>query len=84
MIATVQHGGDRPCLHAPGADTWSYDDLLATANRIAHALVEDLGIVPGNRVLLRGPNNQWLTACWFARAEDRGRRRHHDAAAATR
>ena len=59
------HGGDRPCLHAPGADTWSYDDLLATSNRIAHALVEDLGIVPGNRVLLRGPNNQWLTACWF-------------------
>jgi 2-aminobenzoate-CoA ligase len=60
-----QHGGDRPCLHSPGADTWSYDDLLATSNRIAHALVEDLGIVPGNRVLLRGPNNQWLTACWF-------------------
>jgi 2-aminobenzoate-CoA ligase len=60
-----QHGGDRPCLHAPGADTWSYDDLLATSNRIAHALVEDLGIVPGNRVLLRGPNNPWLTACWF-------------------
>ena len=61
-----QHGGSRPCLHAPGADTWSYDDLLAAANRIAHVLVDDLGIVPGNRVLLRGPNNQWLTACWFA------------------
>ena len=27
--------------------------------------VEDLGIVPGNRVLLRGPNNPWLAACWF-------------------
>src|SRR6201999_2262795 len=27
--------------------------------------VEDLGIVPGNRVLLRGPNNQWLSAAWF-------------------
>jgi 2-aminobenzoate-CoA ligase len=60
-----QHGGDRPCLHAPGANTWTYDDLLATSNRIAHALIEDLGILPGNRVLLRGPNNQWLTACWF-------------------
>jgi 2-aminobenzoate-CoA ligase len=28
-------------------------------------LVEDLGIVPGNRVLLRGPNNPWLAAAWF-------------------
>jgi 2-aminobenzoate-CoA ligase len=61
----AERGGDRPCLHAPGADTWSYDDLLGAANRVAHVLVEDLGIVPGNRVLLRGPNNQWLTACWF-------------------
>ena len=61
----AEHGADRPCLHAPGADTWTYADLLAAANRVAHALVEDLGIVPGNRVLLRGPNNPWLTACWF-------------------
>src|SRR4051794_22380511 len=59
------HGGDRPCLHQPGLPTWSYDELLAAANRIAHVLVGDLGIVPGNRVLLRGPNNQWLCAAWF-------------------
>jgi len=61
----ARHGGARPCLHQPGVPTWSYDDLLAAANRIAHVLVEDLGIVPGNRVLLRGPNNQWLSAAWF-------------------
>ena len=61
----AEHGAARPCLHAPGTETWSYADLLAAANRIAHALVHDLGIVPGNRVLLRGPNNPWLTACWF-------------------
>ena len=60
-----RHGADRPCLHFPGSATWSYGDLLAAANRIAHVLVEDFGIVPGNRVLLRGPNNPWLTACWF-------------------
>ena len=58
------HGGDRACLHAKGAPTWSYDDLRATANRIAHVLRER-GLVPGNRVLLRGPNTQWLAACWF-------------------
>jgi 2-aminobenzoate-CoA ligase len=61
----ARYGGDRPCLHQSGVPTWSYDDLLAAANRIAHVLVEDLGIVPGNRVLLRGPNNQWLSAAWF-------------------
>ena len=45
---------------------WSYADLLRTANRIAHVLVEDLGLVPGNRVLLRAPNTPMLAACWFA------------------
>ncbi len=59
------YGAERPCLHAPGDPTWSYGDLLAAANRVAHVLVDDLGVVPGNRVLLRGPNNPWLVACWF-------------------
>ncbi|HCT75738.1 MAG TPA: 2-aminobenzoate-CoA ligase, partial [Micromonosporaceae bacterium] len=57
-------GGDRPCLLTP-TESWSYAQLLATANRVAHVLTEDLGVVPGNRVLLRGPNNPWLVACWF-------------------
>ena len=49
----ARHGGDRPCLHQPGVATWSYDELLAAANRVARVLVEDLGIVPGNRVTQR-------------------------------
>ncbi len=61
----ARHGADRPCLHSPDDDTWSYADLLARADGVAHVLVDDLGIVPGNRVLLRGPNNPWLAACWF-------------------
>ena len=28
-------------------------------------LTAEVGLVPGNRVLLRGPNNPWLVACWF-------------------
>ena len=60
-----RHGADRPCLHQPGQETWTYADLLAAANRIAHLLTDDLGLVPGNRLLLRGPNNQWLSAAWF-------------------
>jgi 2-aminobenzoate-CoA ligase len=57
--------GDRVVFHAAGGH-WTYRQLLETANRIAHVLVEDLGIVPGNRVLLRGPNNPMMAACWFA------------------
>ncbi|MGH3445042.1 MAG: AMP-binding protein, partial [Nocardioidaceae bacterium] len=59
------HGADRPCLHAPGQPTWSYGDVIAAANRIAQVLIADLGLRPGNRVLLRGPNNPWLAACWL-------------------
>jgi 2-aminobenzoate-CoA ligase len=67
LDATIaRYGGDRPCLHAPDGPTWSYDDLRSAANRVAHVLVDELGVVPGNRVLLRAPNNAWLTACWFA------------------
>ncbi len=35
------------------------------ANRVAEVLTEDFGVVPGNRVLLRGPNNPWLVAAWL-------------------
>src|SRR4051812_29972826 len=58
-------GGDRSVLHFQGGH-WTYRQLLETASRIAHVLVEDLGMVPGNRVLLRGPNNPMMAACWFA------------------
>ncbi len=60
-------GPDRPCLlpQDPSQAAWSYGDLDSAARRIAAVLTEDLGLVPGNRVLLRGPNNPWLVACWF-------------------
>ncbi len=67
LLDTVANGpnGDRPALHFAGR-TLSYRDLLAEANHIAHVLAEDLGVVPGNRVLLRGPNNPTMVAAWFA------------------
>jgi 2-aminobenzoate-CoA ligase len=46
--------------------TWTYAQLQDAANRIAHVLTADCGLVPGNRVLLRAPNNPMLVACWFA------------------
>ncbi|MGR4065254.1 MAG: AMP-binding protein, partial [Vulcanimicrobiaceae bacterium] len=53
------------CIVAPGGIDWSYDDLLRTSNAIAHVLVDDLGVVPGNRILLRAANTPMLAACWF-------------------
>jgi 2-aminobenzoate-CoA ligase len=44
----------------------SYLRLAAQANRIAQVLVKEMGLVPGNRVLLRGPNNPMMAACWLA------------------
>lgn len=61
----AQGNGARRCIVAPGV-TWSYDDLFQRANRIARVLTEDLGVVPGNRVLLRAPNTPMMAACWFA------------------
>ncbi|PQP23849.1 AMP-binding protein [Rhodococcus opacus] len=57
-------GGGRPALLSP-SESWTYGELLRRANQIAQILTEDFGLVPGNRVLLRGPNNPWMVACWF-------------------
>ncbi len=56
-------GGRIAFHHAAGP--WTYRRLFDAANRIARVLVEDLGVVPGNRVLLRAPNQPMLVACWF-------------------
>ncbi|MEW2520869.1 AMP-binding protein [Actinacidiphila alni] len=55
-----------PCLRLPDGSEWTYADLRAATARIAHVLTDELGVVPGNRVLLRGPTTAWLVACWLA------------------
>lgn len=60
--------GEQPVLHF-GDAVWNYGELQDKANRIARVLVEDLGVEPGNRVLLRAPNNPMLVACWMAVAK---------------
>jgi 2-aminobenzoate-CoA ligase len=60
--------GDRPVIHTMidgKRYACTYRQLLVRANQIAHALREDLKLVPGNRVLLRGPNNPMMAACWL-------------------
>ncbi|HZZ66115.1 MAG TPA: AMP-binding protein [Candidatus Baltobacteraceae bacterium] len=56
--------GSRRCIVGSGI-TWTYDELRSHANRIARVLVDDLGVVPGNRVLLRGFNSPMLAASWL-------------------
>ncbi len=63
--------GARPALVVPGeqAGAWqevSYAELRAQVDAIAHVLTRDLGLVPGNRVLLRGFNGRWMAAAWLA------------------
>jgi 2-aminobenzoate-CoA ligase len=60
------HPEDRPAFRTADGTTWTYGDLRARVDRIAHTLTGDLGVVPGNRVLLRGPTTPWLAACWLA------------------
>ncbi|WP_035844620.1 AMP-binding protein [Kitasatospora azatica] len=57
-------GPDRRCLLTP-TQQWTYGELRRRSDQVAQVLTEDLGLVPGNRVLLRGPNNPWLVACWL-------------------
>ena len=57
--------GARIAIRSPEGEC-SYAQLLAQANRLANLLAREMGLKPGNRVLLRGPNNPMMAACWFA------------------
>ena len=63
--AVAEHGPERPALRTPDGTVWTYGELQQRANQVAQVLTEDLGVVPGNRVLLRGPNNPWIVAAWL-------------------
>lgn len=66
LDAWIERGqGQRPCLLGEGV-RWTYAELAHEVDRIAQVLVDDMGLVPGNRVLLRGANSPMLAACWFA------------------
>lgn len=58
------HGPNPALVH--GDTVWSYAELHDRVQRIARTLVDRLGVKPGNRVLIRGPNNPMTAACWLA------------------
>ena len=64
--AMVEKGfGDNTALIGNGR-LRTYKELSDWTNRLAHALVEDYGVVPGNRVLIRSANNPAMVAAWLA------------------
>jgi len=63
----IEPDGHHPVAYPEaGTEIWSYADLLERANRIANVLVTELGLQPGERVLLRDANTPMMAACWFA------------------
>ena len=62
----VQEGfGDHVALIGHGRQR-TYKELTDWTNRLAHALREDFGVKPGNRVLIRSANNPAMVGCWLA------------------
>jgi 2-aminobenzoate-CoA ligase len=62
----VQKGfGDHTALIGNGRQR-TYKELSDWTNRLARALVENYGVRPGNRVLIRSANNPAMVACWLA------------------
>lgn len=62
----VDHGhGEAPAILS-ASGTLTYAQLREQVDRVAHVLRDDLGLVPGNRVLLRSANNAMLAVCLLA------------------
>jgi len=57
--------GDNIAIISPEVQ-WSYMKLYQMSNQIAHALIDDFGLIKGNRVLLRSANTPMAVACWIA------------------
>ena len=89
--AIERYGPDRRALLTASTE-WTYGDLRDNADRVAALLAGPLGLQPGNRVLVRAPNNPWLVAIWLGILKAGGvvvltmpllrasRARHHDRA----
>ena len=64
-VPAASFGADRVALRTPDGESWTYGRLRTRANQVAQVLTEDFGLVPGQRVMLRSPNNPWTVAAWL-------------------
>ena len=58
--------GAQPCLIGETGEMFSYTDVFTRVNRIANVLTGELGLLPGNRVLLRSANNPMMAMVYLA------------------
>lgn len=65
LDANLATHADHPAVITP-TEALTYRELAVRVNRIANVLTGELGLVPGNRVLLRSANNAWMVAAYFA------------------
>ena len=63
--ALARGQGNNTALESPNL-SWTYEQLHGIVNQICHVLEQDMGVVAGNRVLLRGANSPMLAACMLA------------------
>ncbi|MBV6633623.1 MAG: AMP-binding protein [Alphaproteobacteria bacterium] len=56
---------DSPCFHT-SKGVWSYTDVYRDSNQLAHVLMDELGVIPGARVLIRGFNTPIMMAAFLA------------------
>jgi len=64
-VELIDHHDPEALALVNDAGCWTYGEMKDLSDRIARLLVEREGLVPGNRVLLRGPNNAMLFASWL-------------------
>lgn len=65
LDGSIAQFGGKGCAITDGEESWTYDQLADRVQRTANVLLS-IGVDPGNRVLLRGPNNPWLAVTWLA------------------
>lgn len=66
-VHIAQGYGARPALHGYNGTvpmSWSYAELQQHVDRIAHVLTQNMALVAGNRLLLRGGNTPMMAACF--------------------
>jgi 2-aminobenzoate-CoA ligase len=64
-VELIDRGDSQALAVVNDSGRWTYGEMRDLSDRIARLLVEEEGLVPGNRVLLRGPNGAMLFASWL-------------------
>jgi len=64
-VVLIDHGPRDALAVVNDSGSWTYAEMATRSDRIARLLVQQEGLIPGNRVLLRGANTAMLFAAWL-------------------